>query len=218
MSATSSVTLGSTESRISTRAWPTTSIERTRNGRPIWLAVSASLTVRAPGNSTREGAWSAKKALRSCSTRSLPSLRGSLPAAMALATAWSVRETSRSARASTSSMSGLPSSSPPPEAANCSSADSASRADPRPLRTASSTASGDKPSSASSLIPLSRFVSWSPSSSRNSKCCVRDRIVGSTFWGSVVASTNTTRLGGSSRVFSRALAASEVSWWTSSMM
>ena len=45
-------------------------------------------------------------------------------------------------------------------------------------------------------------VSCSADSSVNSKCWVRDRMVGSTFCGSVVASTNTTCAGGSSSVFS----------------
>ena len=43
-------------------------------------------------------------------------------------------------------------------------------------------------------------------------------MVGSTFWGSVVASTKITCPGGSSSVLSRALAAADVIWWTSSMM
>ncbi len=55
-------------------------------------------------------------------------------------------------------------------------------------------------------------------SSRNSKCWVRLRMVGSTFWGSVVASTKTTWAGGSSSVFSSALEAAVDSMWTSSTM
>ena len=55
-------------------------------------------------------------------------------------------------------------------------------------------------------------------SSRNSKCWVRLRMVGSTFWGSVVARTKTTWAGGSSSVFSRALDAAVESMWTSSTM
>ena len=42
-------------------------------------------------------------------------------------------------------------------------------------------------------------------------------MVGSTRWGSVVASTNTTRGGGSSRVLSRALKAAVESMWHSSI-
>ena len=52
----------------------------------------------------------------------------------------------------------------------------------------------------------------------NSKCCVRERIVGSTFCGSVVASTNTTCAGGSSSVFSNVFDAAAESMCTSSMM
>ena len=54
--------------------------------------------------------------------------------------------------------------------------------------------------------------------SRNSRCWVRLRMVGGTFCGSVVASTNTTWLGGSSSVLSSALAAAVESMWTSSTM
>ncbi len=52
----------------------------------------------------------------------------------------------------------------------------------------------------------------------NSKCCVRDRRVGRTFCGSVVARTNTTCAGGSSSVFSSVFDAAAVSMCTSSMM
>ena len=55
-------------------------------------------------------------------------------------------------------------------------------------------------------------------SRRNSKCWVRLRMVGSTFWGSVVARTKITCPGGSSRVLSRVFEASVVSMWTSSTM
>ncbi len=50
------------------------------------------------------------------------------------------------------------------------------------------------------------------------KCWTRLMMVGSTFWGSVVASTKTTCEGGSSSVFSSVLEAPGVSMWTSSMM
>jgi hypothetical protein len=55
-------------------------------------------------------------------------------------------------------------------------------------------------------------------SSENSKCWVRDRIVGRTIWGSVVASTKMTWSGGSSSVLSSAVEASFVNMWTSSTM
>ena len=55
-SATSSVTRGSTESRMSTRASPTVSMARTNRGRPIWRACSARRGVAVPGRSTRDGA------------------------------------------------------------------------------------------------------------------------------------------------------------------
>ena len=53
---------------------------------------------------------------------------------------------------------------------------------------------------------------------RKSKRWQRERIVSGILCGSVVARTNTTCGGGSSRVLSRALNASLVSMWTSSMM
>ena len=53
---------------------------------------------------------------------------------------------------------------------------------------------------------------------RNSKLRQRLLMVGSTLWGSVVASTKTTRAGGSSISFSRAFWAWDVSMWASSMM
>ena len=68
------------------------------------------------------------------------------------------------------------------------------------------------------LTDSSRSCSvWAPRR-RNSRCCVRLRIVGGTFCGSVVASTKTTWLGGSSSVFNSALAAAVESMWTSSTM
>ena len=86
-----------------------------------------------------------------------------------------------------------------------SSSDSASRAEPaggpgdrrqaRPARTRRPRARASEPSSP---------VISSIESSVSSKCCVRDRMVGSTFSGFVVASTNTTWPGGSSSVFSSA--------------
>ena len=54
--------------------------------------------------------------------------------------------------------------------------------------------------------------------SPNSKCWARLRMVGSTFCGSVVASTNVTWAGGSSSVFSSAFDAAVDSMWTSSRM
>ena len=52
---------------------------------------------------------------------------------------------------------------------------------------------------------------------RKSKRWQRLKMVGRTRWGSVVASTNTTRGGGSSRVLSRALKAAVESMWHSSI-
>ena len=64
----------------------------------------------------------------------------------------------------------------------------------------------------------SSVASVSAPSRRNSRCWVRERMVGRTLCGSVVASTKTTCGGGSSRVFSSAADAALESWWTSSKM
>ena len=58
----------------------------------------------------------------------------------------------------------------------------------------------------------------SPSAMLKQRVQNATRSFASVIWGSVVANTNTTCAGGSSRVFRRALAASAVSWWTSSTM
>ncbi len=68
------------------------------------------------------------------------------------------------------------------------------------------------------MMNSAKPASSSLDSRRTSKCCVRLRMVGSTFCGSVVASTNTTCGGGSSSVFSSAFDAAVDSMWTSSRM
>ena len=67
-----------------------------------------------------------------------------------------------------------------------------------------------------SAIQVRCFSSASIGMRRKSKRWQRLRIVGSTRCGSVVASTNTTRGGGSSSVLSRALKAAVESMWHSS--
>ena len=75
---------------------------------------------------------------------------------------------------------------------------------PRRPHARSSTASASTSSPASAMTHCTCSASSSAGSRWNSKCWVRLRMVGSTFCGSVVASTNTTWSGGSSSVFSSA--------------
>ena len=106
----------------------------------------------------------------------------------------------------------------PPALAISSSADNVSRADPAPCTTAASRASGDTSSPASAATQRTCSASTSGGSRWKRRCCVRLRIVSDTFCGSVVASTKTTWLGGSSKVFSRVASAGLESMCTSSRM
>ena len=108
------------------------------------------------------------------------------------------------------------SSTTPPAATTRSRALRASRTDPAPAATTWSTTSSvtSKPASADTKRTCSARAS-APSRPR-SKTWQRLRIVSTTLWGSVVASTQTTWSGGSSRVFSRAFSAPGVSMWASS--
>ncbi len=88
-----------------------------------------------------------------------------------------------------------------------SSSDSESRIEPAPARAMTASASGAAsiPSFAHTSARCAAISSTVYSV--NSKCWVRDRMVGATFSGSVVASTNTTCSGASSSVFSSAASA-----------
>ena len=144
--------------------------------------------------------------------------RASRPRWADAATAASARPGSRSMMDSTNSSSGIISGATPPPAATTSSALSVSRAEPPPWRTTASTASSVS-SIPASLATQRTCSSSSFSLSRwNDRCWVRLRIVSRTFCGSVVASTNTTCGGGSSRVLSSAASAPGVSMCTSSRM
>ena len=159
-----------------------------------------------------------RKTSRKRAMRRSPSTRGLRPALMAPSTAMSARPVSRSHSAATSSLTASRSSEMPPAATTWSSADSMSRAEPAPARTTYSIASGVTSSPASSTMYSASLRSSSAESRWTSNCCVRLRMVGSTFSGSVVASTNTTWSGGSSSVFSSVLDAAVDSMWTSSRM
>ena len=78
--------------------------------------------------------------------------------------------------------------------------------------------SGESSSPASATTKSTRPSRSTAGRRWTSKCWVRLRMVGSTFCGSVVASTNTTWSGGSSSVFSSAFDAAGESMWTSSRM
>ena len=164
------------------------------------------------------GASAARKTWRRSSISSVASCWGPQPPASSALSATSTELTSPPARASSTAASSGRAASADPDATTWSSAESASRAEPRPRRTAASSASSSTWSPASSLTDSRRSCSVSAPRSRNSRCWVRLRMVGGTFWGSVVARTNTTWLGGSSSVFNNALAAAVESMWTSSTM
>ena len=86
------------------------------------------------------------------------------------------------------------------------------------MRTTASTASSVSSRPASAAIQRTYASSSSAGRRWNSRCWVRLRMVGLTFCGSVVASTNTTWGGGSSSVLSSAASAARESMWTSSRM
>ena len=204
ISATSRCTRWSGMSRMSTWARPSSSRARTRAGSPIRRAVSSTRERSAPDRFTSSPATMARNPWRRYSARSAARRWGSRPASLACATATRAWTGSRSARDSASWASTSMSSSTTPPAATWSSADKASRADPRPRRTAESSASSESGRPVASRTCWSRADNVSEPRRRNSKCCVRLRIVGSTFCASVVASTKTTCPGGSSRVFNNA--------------
>ena len=172
----------------------------------------------APEAAHSSGASAARNTWRRSSMSSVASCCGPHPPAMSALSATRTGPTSPSARASSSPSSSGRAASADPDATTWSRAESASRAEPRPRRTAASTAPSSRLRPAWALTDSSRSCRVSAPSRRNSRCWVRLRMVGGTFWGSVVASTNTTWLGGSSSVLSSALAAAVESMCTSSTM
>ena len=189
---TSSSTRGSGASRMATSASPSSSMALTAAARPsraIWASTRARSS---SGRPTRLRDTVARKAWRRRSSSSTASCRGSWPAPTRSATAASARPTSCSQRASISSSVEGPTSSMPPAAATWSSLDRASRADPAPRLATSSMTSSGMSSPASWATHRRWSARTSVDSRRNSKCWVRLRMVGSTFWGSVVARTKIT--------------------------
>ena len=151
-------------------------------------------------------------------TMSSVKVRGSRPSCMACATAASTRPWSFATSASMiSSVVCTAWSSAPPETTS-SSADNVSRALPPPWRRTRSMDSSSTVSPASLMTNRTYLSSSSTGSRWNCRCWTRLRMVSATFCGSVVASTNTTWSGGSSRVFSNAASAAFESMCTSSRM
>ena len=217
-SATSNNSRASGAWRISINTSPSTSMARTVRAVPRRRAWSATSSRWPSGNCTRSLATDDKKHSRNARTTSSVSERGSEPCWMARAVALSARAASLVMSASTKSDADCVVSTSPPDAATSSSALNVSRAEPPPWcktwRIASSLtfrfASLITKRTCSSRSTIGRRWNW--------RCWVRLRIVSLTFCGSVVASTNTTCGGGSSRVFSNAASAGLESMWTSSRM
>ena len=213
--ATSRSTLGSGDRRISTRAVPSTSSARVVTAGVTISAKRSARSRSAAGNWVGGTPMATRKASRRAPRSASPVTLGSRPRAMPAARAARARPGSRSARAASNSSVEVSSSVIPP-ATTLSRAERASRADPRPARTAwvMPSSSTSRPASAttsrtsdSSSTAVSRF---------NSRCWERLRMVSTTLCGSVVARTKITWSGGSSSVLSRAFSAPAVSMWTSS--
>ena len=174
--AISRTTCASGASRMSTSAWPRISMLRTTRANPIASATAEPLE-RWSRHRAQLGASAARKTWRRSSISSVASCCGPQPPARSTLSATSTWPTSPSANASSTAASSGRAASAEPEATTWSSAESASRADPRPRRTAASSASSSTWSPASSLTDSSRLCSVSAPRSRNSRCWVRLRMV-----------------------------------------
>ena len=193
-------------------------MERTSRARPIRSACAESRWRSAPTTSATSGDIVSRKPWRRSSTSSIASCCGPHPLPASMLRASSDRRASSSAIPSMTSMKAGRRSVDSPDAATWSSALRASRADPRPLRTAMLRASSSRSRWASSRTSRRSCSMVAAPSRRNSRCWVRLLMVAGTFCGSVVARMYTTCDGGSSSVLSSALAAAFDSMWTSSMM
>ncbi|CAB4669388.1 unannotated protein [freshwater metagenome] len=166
----------------------------------------------------RSAPTDARKTSRNRAISASPRTRGLRPRDSAPSTAISARPVSRSHNASTSSSTASSESGIPPAATTRSSAERVSRAEPAPTRNTYARPSGESSRPASATTWSTRPSRSAAESKCTSKCCVRLRMVGSTFCGSVVANTKMTCDGGSSSVFSNAFDAAVESMWTSSRM
>ena len=213
--ATSRSTRGSGARRMSTRALPSISRARVIAAGVTDSANDSARDRSASDNCSGGTPMRTRKASRKAARRASPSTLGSRPRAMPVATADRAAVASVSARAPSRSAT-VESSEVMPPATTRSSADRVSRADPRPARTACARPSSSTSRPASATTSSTSARSSSAESSPSSRCCARLRMVSTTLCGSVVASTNTTWSGGSSRVLSSAFSAPDVSMWTSS--
>ena len=175
--------------------------------------VASSLTALATSAATRS-----KNTWRTWAAKDSASCSGSQPSCCNLARARIASPASLATRELKSSSKTGSLADDSPVATSWSRALSASRAEPFPKRTAAAMVPSSTPRPAAFCTSSSKSLSVSPFRSRNSKCCVRLRMVGMTLCGSVVARTKTTRDGGSSSVFNKAAEADFESWWTSSRM
>ncbi|CAB5000129.1 unannotated protein [freshwater metagenome] len=232
--ATSNTSRGSaaSEPRISMIACPRVSSARTICAVPKAAPTTLSCACSSNGGSTstRPPPAIKRKVSLSVRRRSSAILRGSWPEASSAALQTRTPAVSSDATASNTAKR-CANGEPPNALRTCSavtrpsecarawsSSESASRALPAAARATISRASSSYSTASKSRI-CARCAERSWTESReNSKCWVRDRIVGSTFCGSVVASTKTTWSGGSSRVLRSVLDASVVSMCTSSRM
>ena len=176
--AISSTTCASGASRMSTSAWPKSSMLRTTRARPMVSARPAKRSSEDPDTAHSSGASGARKTWRRSSISSVASCWGPQPPAKSALRATSTALTSPSARASRTWANSGRAASAEPDATTWSRAESASRAEPRPRRTAASSATSSRWRPASALTDSSRACSVCAPRSRNSRCWVRLRIVG----------------------------------------
>ncbi len=213
--ATSRSTRGSGDRRMSTRAAPSTSRARVMTAGVTSAANHSARSRSASANCVGGTPMATRKASRRAASNASPVTRGSRPRPMPAASAARAAPVSPATRASSRPRT-TPSSSPTPPATTRSSADRVSRAEPRPARTAWAMPASSTSRPASATTSRASDSNWSAGRRFSSRCWDRLRMVSTTLWGSVVASTKTTWSGGSSRVLSRAFSAPEVSMWTSS--
>ena len=165
---------------------------RTTAARPICSTRPVTPCRSDPVTETSSGATDARNPSRRLATRSPASCWGPHPTRGQPRHGHQAPAESRSASASTISSSSGRSSSTVSEAATWSRIDRASRAEPRPRRTAMSMPRHPRPGGRPGATWPSSSPRVSAPSRRNSKCWVRLRMVASTFCGSVVANTKTT--------------------------
>ena len=209
-------TLGSGACRMSMRARPSVSNARVMAAGAMRSARSTALARSCSERRAGGSPIAVRKASRSPASAISPMVRGSRPLPMASPTAESAAARSPSATAARTASVEASRSAVPPPATTRSRAVRVSRTEPPPAATAWSMAS----LSASSPASATTYRRWSDMMSEeispSSKTWQRLRMVCTTLWGSVVASTQVTWAGGSSRVLSSAFSAPAVSMCTSS--